>query len=929
MKSTSLLNRAMRGIWIGSALLFLSAAAGMAQDSPSEPPASEPPRETPSESPATMPAADAAATPSTAAGTAPASQSADAVVPPAAPAAPVADVPPEELAARSALGERFAQLAKFTLSQPQILPSLIHQNAALVEAAARENPSELRFLRLLIESRLRNADTEAGRQSLREALLQYLNVLAADKQTDVVAQIRLIDLNERDLQSAQKRIDYLQTIVEADGIGSEVRSHAAVLLARVYSERGQESEANTALDDAIKLSPLNIEALRAKYDRTGAAATDPERIAMLLALLRSNPAQPDVMAQIAHELSDNGILDQALAWYSASFNLSGRIGRGRYMPDFIDYAASLLVSGQPRDAFPAAELVLKSDPGNGDAALIRLAALRRLLPAADLPTADEATTSMLLRRLDDLHSHVVQAAAPPTTQPLEVVNEYILSDAQKLKEGGDPALTSQYVGALARLAWFQVYYRQSPDSASKAIEALRLLIPEGETIITRLEGWSFFRKGDDGTARNKLSAVADRDALSKLGLILIAEKESGKMVRPPQQAEQIDPANPGALEASPINDQLLQLAGENAAGITGVVLAGELLDRGLKFAPGPNAPAVRAELDKFPKDFMTIIDQPDKFYKLTAEPLSVSHAFGQPVLVRVSIQNISDFDLTLGDDGAIRPDLWFDAKLIGLVQQSVGGIAFDRISQQVVLKAKTGVVRQIVRLDDGPLAQLTMSQPVIALPMQFSVFTNPVPGQGGVAAPGPGGYRVQFTRVMERAGAPIGTPQALQALVAPLAGNSPPEERMRAVDHVVTLIRVFADPKAQPEMKALGQQLFESLNRAAAMHDQSPAAHAWLLYNLALVSGQKEGEPHMVSLLRSTEWDSRLLGLRLLQAYPAERQKALAEKFAAADPDTLVRAYAASVVETSELPTGAATKPAEAAPAVPFDPSAPPVSPPP
>ena len=226
----------------------------VAQTLPAEPPAS------------TVPASpDANATAPAPSGEAPATQPADAVVPPTAAANQPANAPvaPDEQAARSALGERFVSLAKFTLSQPAIVPSLIHQNAALVEAAARENPKELRFLRLLIESRLRNADSEQGRAALREALLHYLNVLSADRQTDVVATIRLIDLNERDLQSAQKRVEYLQAIIDANGVGAEVKAHAAVLLARVYAERGQDSEANAAIDDALKLNPLSMEALRA------------------------------------------------------------------------------------------------------------------------------------------------------------------------------------------------------------------------------------------------------------------------------------------------------------------------------------------------------------------------------------------------------------------------------------------------------------------------------------------------------------------------------------------------------------------------------------------------------------------------------------------------------------------------------------------
>lgn len=911
MKSTSFL------AWLGSGACVLSATLALAQTLPSEPPT-------------TMPippdvSAPAAATES------PATQPADAVTPPAAAANQPANAPvaPEEQAARNALGERFVALAKFTMSQPAIVPSLIHQNAALVEAAARENPKELRFLRLVIESRLRNADSEAGRAALRDALLQYLNVLSGERQTDVVATIRLIDLNERDLQSAQKRVDYLQTIIGADGVGAEVKSHSSVLLARVYAERGQDTDADTAIDDALKLNPLNMEALRAKFERRGARATDAERLAMMLSILRSNPAQPDVMAQIARELADNGVLDQALAWYQSSFGLSGRLGRGLNLPDFIDYAATLLIAGQTRDAYGAAEKILQSDPGNGDAALIKLAAQRRLMPTDQLAGADDAATSMLLKRLDDLHAAVAQAQPPATTQPIEVVNEYVVADAQKIKSGAvDANIGSQYVGALARLAWFQIYYRQAPDSAAKSIEALRTLLPQDETVVTRLEGWSFLRKGDTETARNKLSAVAERDPLSKLGMLLIAEKDAGKVVRAPQAAEQIDPAKPGEVEASPVNDQLLQLAGTNAAGITGVVLSDELLGRGLKFTPGANAPAIRAEVEKFPKEFMAIIDRPDRFYKLTAEPLSVSHAFGQPVLATVTIQNISDFDLTMGDDGTIRPDLWFDAKLIGLVQQVVPAIAYDRMSQQVVLKAKTGFVKQTVRLDDGALGQMMMSQPIIALPMQFSVFTNPVPVAGAAAAPGPCGYRVQFTRVMERAGTPVSNQQAIQALMAPL-GAGVPEQRMRTVDHLVTLIRAFSDPKATPESKQAAAQLYDALIRASAMHDPSPAAHMWLQYNLALVSSDADRERIMVTLLRSTDWDSRILGLRLLQAFPPERQKALASKFAQSDPDALVRTYAASVVETSELPIPRpATQPTDAS-QQPSDPNAPPTSPPP
>jgi hypothetical protein len=187
---------------------------------------------------------------------------------------------------------------------------------------------------------------------------------------------------------------------------------------------------------------------------------------------------------------------------------------------------------------------------------------------------------------------------------------------------------------------------------------------------------------------------------------------------------------------------------------------------------------------------------------------------------------------------------------------------------------------------------------------------------------------VQFTRVMERAGTPVSNAQAVQALIAPL-GNGPPEQRMRTVDQIVTLIRLFSDPKSPPESKQVAASLYDALTRAVAMHDESPVAHAWLQFNLALISGDAERERTMVTLLRSAEWDSRIMGLRLLQFFPAERQKALASKFAQSDPDSLVRAYATSVVETADLPISRpATQPTDAA-QQPTDPNAPPTSPPP
>jgi tetratricopeptide (TPR) repeat protein len=235
-----------------------------------------------------------------------------------------------------------------------------------LDAAVRENPKEPRFLRLLIEARLQ-LGTPADRVAAREALQQYLKLLSETRQSDVVAQMQLMDLYVQEMESAGKQMDYLRQISGAEGLPAEVRSHAALGLARVYLDRGQEKEARDAVEDAVRLDPLNGAAQQAKFQliRTDPSATPAQRIAVMVAILRANPLQPDLMGAIAHELASAGLVDQAMSMYTLSFDTSRSLGMGRSLPDFTDFAAALVVAGQPRDAEMAGQQILEADPGNG------------------------------------------------------------------------------------------------------------------------------------------------------------------------------------------------------------------------------------------------------------------------------------------------------------------------------------------------------------------------------------------------------------------------------------------------------------------------------------------------------------------------------------------------------------------------------------
>src|SRR4051812_16767213 len=110
-----------------------------------------------------------------------------------------------------------------------------------------------------------------------------------------------------------------------------------------------------------------------------------------------------------------------------------------------------------------------------------------------------------------------------------------------------------------------------------------------------------------------------------------------------------------------------------------------------------------------------------------------------------------------------------------------------------------------------------MHLPIMPLPIQFSVFTNPVTVATGIA-PGPAGYRTQFTRVVERAGNAISANAVKQAAID-LMVNGDPAERMRTADLLQTISQMIATtPKVPKEMLDVGVELKVALDRSASMH---------------------------------------------------------------------------------------------------------------
>src|SRR5205085_400909 len=118
-----------------------------------------------------------------------------------------------------------------------------------------------------------------------------------------------------------------------------------------------------------------------------------------------------------------------------------------------------------------------------------------------------------------------------------------------------------YVGALARLAWYQLYFQREPGSATKVLEALHQLLADTDPTMARLDGWNFLVQNNPDAARTKLEAVADRDPLSRLGLIELAEKDNPAPAPSTQpNPMDIDPSHPGEGDLPAPTRDLVTLA---------------------------------------------------------------------------------------------------------------------------------------------------------------------------------------------------------------------------------------------------------------------------------------------------------------------------------------------------------------------------------
>jgi len=771
--------------------------------------------------------------------------------------------PPKEVSVEdAALAERFAELGRRTLQTRNPSPAMWRQAAALLEAANMLNPSDERYVRLM-------AEYETQAHETKDAILAYYKLLAPTMNPEHRgARLALIDIYVQTLETADQKLAYLKDMIGPRGKFDEVRSYAATRAAKIYLDKAQNDQAMAMVSQALRLNPLNYEAAAMRGRLLPASATPPERTQALISILRINPGEPDYSLALARQLGALGMMEQSLIWYTTCGNTILKLGQTAPVPMVVEYACELYLSDQIANTKLVTTNLLTADDNSTEAWAMRL-----LLDKEDKnqDAADQQKASLaLINRLQIARK--LAGAANATTRPVSTKTPVEIPDlagdmdaikatAAKDKAPADKEqeLRGSYIAAITDLLWNQAYFLKH-QADPKLVSFLRTLVGPQSLALARVEGWDLFNQNKLEEAKVKLSAAADSDPLSKMALILIEAK---------------DPKQLAAAKA-----EAKKLLNQHPTGIVGAVLYGGLKELGVKVEAAKEAPAVDAELRKLPRDWVFIMDTPQNFYTVRVDPLQISHDFSEPVLAQVTIQNVSDIDLPVGANCVLHPDLVFDVEQPGAQGPvSFPSCAYDRITEQVVLKAKKSMAMR-VRIDQGQqLTEYLLLHPWQPVLMRIAVTTNPMSGkdQNGkdMISAGPAGQRVQMPRVVERR-ATILSNQAGQQKVFNRVAQGSGADKMRAMEVLsVSSMLIVQDKNTTEELKATAQE-FEG--KVFNFSDPSPSVMAWNSFLKTALGTTQESQDAVRAMANSPAWTMQLLSMVPARAMPPAEERAIVEK---------------------------------------------------
>jgi hypothetical protein len=634
---------------------------------------------------------------------------------------------------------------------------------AWLEVAKRLEPGWAEPLALSVELARERGDTPA----VIEALGAYLKAVP----DDASAKLALIEARVSALQTLDERLNQLERVLdmgERSGLSRPLRSRLASLAAALATEQGDPTRRGRWLKEALSLdatNPMAIEQAYALAVEREAGAVELGTMAVLR--VRALPTEFGPRATL-------GAVLMGEAAYSAAADQLGVAAEFRRAPldrGFVEtWVFALGAASRTDEALGLlrdyeASLATAGEAGGDDR-------------ASDGGLSDGlAIVRLLLLATSSFEPHRATA---------QEVYAAMRARWTERAEAGDAE-------AVYDLAWLAGVTGLELETAAAALEGDALDSDKAR----RAAGWVAAARGDIERARELLAPLAETDAWARLGMAMLLPEAQGERRGALLRFVHAYPAQTAGLYAA---RTLLAESGDVPPTRTGLVLL-RLMKRSPERLWRPN---LRFE----------------PWTLLAMEPTSNRYAFGEPIELRVTLENRSRMPMSIGAGGVLPTTVLISATASRPAEgrRPIEAVAVD-LGRRLTLDAGEDVVVP-VRLSSSGLGALMLESPWAGWSVRMGGLLNPATGPRGQLGPGVLGARADAGPVVWGGVSMAGLD--VEAEAAKLASERA-GERLAAIARLATLSGWVAsgEPGSAEVSEAQTQQAGDALALAFERLDEA------------------------------------------------------------------------------------------------------------
>ncbi len=555
------------------------------------------------------------------------------------------------------------------------LPVMLANTQALVllREAVKTDPNDAQGWRLLSEAAITARQTPLARKAL-------LNLVQL-KPGDLRAQVQYLNALAQGKQTVQGQMGIYRAALKSKNLSTQVRSVAALRLAGLLAQAGENVRALTAYRHAAQLDHANVAAWRGVLAELARRAHPPtlRQFTAIRHMVQADPFDFTGLLEGGRLLANAHAPKQAAGWIGAAVADQRRLG--------LKIPPALILSG-------ITQLALAREENVGAPLLAQMAASKQAPMAA-----------LLLK---------YQLDAPGQITPGRRHDPLLARIRSRLHAAA--ARRPHNAALLTAEIWFNLFYspRVSAKTAGR-MTTLADLLNANNPVYLRLRGWQLLRAGDYKAAAAEFQQTP-HDPYATLGMIRIAEATHKK---------------------SAARAMLKKMWAQPLSGLLDLQVAAEARSLHLRLKQTKNGRKLKRMATHVAGILLRAANDPRNVVLVTADMDHSQFNYGQPIILNVHYYNTTDHSLSVGPTGAITTSLAMVGQLRGIEVQNLGVFALDSNAQVYRLGSRNTLTVHY-HVDQGALREILHAFPNRFISVGLQIITNPrevkgrmFPGLGG------------------------------------------------------------------------------------------------------------------------------------------------------------------------------------------------------